>query len=83
MSDSVVPLRPAADVTEAAGAALTAVHRHLDRCKLSANTVKAYKRQATAYVAWPTEIGTTMTIPLIRSTSGHQTTRPSGCTGPG
>ncbi len=23
-------------------------------------------------VAWPTEIGTTMTIPLIRNTSGHQ-----------
>ena len=52
MSDSVVPLRPAAGVTEAAEAALTAVHWHLDRCKLSANTVKAYKRQTTAYAAW-------------------------------
>ncbi|MCW2938662.1 MAG: Tyrosine recombinase XerD, partial [Actinomycetia bacterium] len=29
-----------------------AVHRHLDRCKLSAHTVRAYKRQTTAYVAW-------------------------------
>jgi integrase/recombinase XerC len=28
------------------------VHRHLDRCKLSASTVKAYKRHTTAYVAW-------------------------------
>jgi integrase len=52
VSDSVVPLRPAADVTVAAGAALTAVHRHLDRCKLSASTIRAYKRQAAAYVAW-------------------------------
>ena len=49
MSDSVVPLRPADDVT---AAALAAVHRHLDRCKLSANTVRAYKRQTTAYAAW-------------------------------
>ncbi len=32
--------------------ALAAVHRHLDRCKLSASTVKAYKRQTAAYVAW-------------------------------
>jgi integrase/recombinase XerD len=28
------------------------VHRHLGRCKLAANTVKAYKRQTAAYVAW-------------------------------
>ena len=28
------------------------MYRHLDRCKLSASTVKAYKRQAAAYVAW-------------------------------
>lgn len=55
MSAPVVPLRSAADITAAAEAALTAVHRHLDRCKLSASTVKAYKRQATAYVAWLAE----------------------------
>jgi len=54
VSGPVVPLHLAADVTVAAGSALTAVHRHLDRCKLSANTVKAYKRQAAAYVAWLT-----------------------------
>lgn len=52
MSDSAVPLRPAADVTAAAEAALTAVHRHLDRCKLSTSTVKAYKRQTAAYASW-------------------------------
>jgi integrase/recombinase XerC len=49
---SVVPIRPASDVDQAAAAALTAAHRHLDRCKLAANTVKAYKRQTTAYVTW-------------------------------
>ena len=32
--------------------ALAAVHRHLDRCKLSANTMKAYKRHTAAYAAW-------------------------------
>ncbi|NIG12411.1 hypothetical protein F3J25_21520, partial [Enterobacter sp. Cy-1797] len=32
--------------------ALTAVSRYLDRCKLAANTVKAYRRQATAYITW-------------------------------
>lgn len=36
----------------AAEAALAAVHRHLDRCALAANTVKAYRRQSAAYVAW-------------------------------
>jgi integrase/recombinase XerC len=55
VSGPVVPLHPAADFTVAAESALTAVHRHLDRCKLSANTVKAYKRQATAYVTWLTD----------------------------
>ncbi|TDD16620.1 tyrosine-type recombinase/integrase [Nonomuraea diastatica] len=51
---NVILLRPAGDVGQAAREALTAVHRHLDRCKLklSANTVKAYKRQAAAYVRW-------------------------------
>jgi integrase len=52
VSDSVVPLRPAVSVAEAAASALAAVHRHLDRCKLSASTVKAYKQQTTAYAAW-------------------------------
>src|SRR5207253_3449082 len=55
VSGPVVPRHPAADVTVAAGSALTAVHRHLDRCKLSASTVRACKRQATAYVAWLTD----------------------------
>jgi hypothetical protein len=48
----VVPLRPSGDGAAAAREALAAVHRHLDRCKLSASTVKAYKRQTAAYVAW-------------------------------
>jgi len=48
----VVPLRPADDGAAAAREALATVHQYLDRCKLSANTVKAYKRHATAYVAW-------------------------------
>jgi hypothetical protein len=34
------------------------LHLHLDRCKLAANTVKAYKRQTTAYVTWLTEHAT-------------------------
>ena len=50
----VVPLRPAANLTAAAGQALAAVHRHLARCKLAPNTVKAYRRQTTAYVSWLT-----------------------------
>jgi hypothetical protein len=51
----VVSLRPAADIAAAARDALAAVHRHLGRCKLAANTVKAYKRQTAAYVAWLAE----------------------------
>lgn len=50
----VVPLRPAASLTAAAEQALAAVHRHLARCKLAPNTVKAYRRQTTAYVSWLT-----------------------------
>jgi len=50
----VVPLRPAAGLTAAAGQALAAVHRHLARCKLAPNTVRAYRRQTTAYVSWLT-----------------------------
>lgn len=51
-SENVVLIRPAVGVAAAAAEALTAVGRHLDRCKLSANTVKAYKRQSASYVAW-------------------------------
>jgi integrase len=47
----VVPLRPAGEGA-AAAEALAAVSRHLDRCKLAARTVRAYKRQAAAYAAW-------------------------------
>ena len=52
MTAPVVPLRPAGDGGAAVREALAAVHRHLDRCKLSASTVKAYKRQTAAYAAW-------------------------------
>jgi hypothetical protein len=56
MAAPVVPLRPGQhDPLAAAEVALSAVHRHLDRCKLAPNTVKAYKRQARAYLAWLTE----------------------------
>ncbi|MEN3308926.1 MAG: hypothetical protein V7603_5128 [Micromonosporaceae bacterium] len=51
MSATVVPLRAGADTT-AAAKALAAVEAYLDRCKLAANTVKAYRRQCTAYVTW-------------------------------
>ena len=47
-----VPLRPASDVTAAAAETLTAVSRHLDRCKLADRTVRAYKRQSAAYAGW-------------------------------
>lgn len=53
MASPVVPLRPGQhDPLAAAGGALAAAHRYLDRCKLSANTVKAYRRHTTAYAAW-------------------------------
>lgn len=45
---------PAEDVAAAAARALDAAHRHLDRCALAANTVKAYRRQTAAYTAWLT-----------------------------
>jgi integrase/recombinase XerC len=48
----VVPLHP--DVTDAAQRALAAVHRYLARCELAGNTVKAYRRQTSAYVTWLT-----------------------------
>ncbi len=52
MTAPVVPLRPADGVAEAAASAFAAVSRHLDRCKLAARTVRAYKRQSAAYVGW-------------------------------
>jgi hypothetical protein len=33
---------------------LAKTERYLDRCKLAANTVKAYRRQSAAYVTWLT-----------------------------
>lgn len=54
MTAPVVPLRAAGDSPAAAREALAAVSRHLDRCKLSARTVRAYKRQAAAYADWLT-----------------------------
>ncbi|MFC7585693.1 hypothetical protein ACFQYP_19570 [Nonomuraea antimicrobica] len=66
MSAEVVALHPGAgDVAAAADRALSTLHHHLDRCKLSANTVKAYKRQAAAYVRWlaAPEPGTTTPSP--------------------
>lgn len=55
MSAPVVPIRPATDVAAAAQDALAAACRHLDRCKLADRTVKAYKRQTTAFTAWLAE----------------------------
>lgn len=52
MPADIVALHPAATAPEAAGVALEVLGRYLDRCKLSANTVKAYRRQAAAYVGW-------------------------------
>lgn len=52
MSATVTQLHPAGDVTTAAARALAAVTTYLDRCKLASNTVRAYRRQATAYVTW-------------------------------
>ena len=50
----VVPLH---DVGRARHA-LAGFEHHLIRCKLSANTVTAYRRQATAYVDWLGQDGT-------------------------
>ncbi len=49
---AVVPLHPATGLSAAAGTALAAVHRHLARCTLAASTVRAYRRQTSAYVTW-------------------------------
>jgi integrase len=50
VSADVIALRPG--TTEAAQTARIAVERYLDRCKLATNTVRAYRRQCAAYVAW-------------------------------
>lgn len=47
----VIPLRPT-DPTAAIERALAALHRHLDRCALAANTTKAYRARAGAYATW-------------------------------
>ncbi|MEV0732365.1 tyrosine-type recombinase/integrase [Polymorphospora sp. NPDC050346] len=52
MTAKVIALRPATEGPAAAGRALEAVGRYLDRCKLAPNTVRAYHRQTSAYVAW-------------------------------
>jgi hypothetical protein len=52
MSAIVTPLHPAVEVMAAAAQSLAKVHRYPDRCKLAANTVKAYRRQTTTYVAY-------------------------------
>ena len=52
MTAPVVPLGAAGDGASAAAEALAAVSRHLDRCKLAARTVRAYKRQSAAYADW-------------------------------
>ncbi|MEV0688247.1 hypothetical protein AB0I35_30750 [Nocardia sp. NPDC050378] len=53
MNATVTPVHsPPADIVAAARHALDQAHRYLDRCKLAANTVTAYRRQTSAYVAW-------------------------------
>ncbi|WP_131786702.1 tyrosine-type recombinase/integrase [Protofrankia symbiont of Coriaria ruscifolia] len=52
MTAPVVPLHLDTDLSTVADRALTATGRYLDRCKLAANTVTAYRRQCAAYTAW-------------------------------
>jgi integrase len=53
MTGNVIRLQPdVADAVTTAREAVAALGRHLDRCKLAARTVRAYKRQAAAYAAW-------------------------------
>jgi integrase len=49
MGAEVIALHTAAD---AATAARIAVERYLDRCSLAEHTIRAYRRQCAAYVAW-------------------------------
>ena len=52
MTGNVIRLQPeVADAVTAAGEAVAVLGRHLDRCKLAARTVRAYKRQAAAWLA--------------------------------
>lgn len=48
----IVQFRAAAEVAQAAEQAQAALNRYLDRCGLAANTVRACRRQAAAYVGW-------------------------------
>jgi site-specific recombinase XerD len=48
----VVRLRGDTELAQAAQQAHAALTRYLDRCGLAANTVRAYRRQAAAYVGW-------------------------------
>ena len=55
MTADVIRLRVdagAAEVAQAAEQAHAALTRYLDRCGLAANTLRAYRRQAAAYVGW-------------------------------
>src|ERR1700761_4580068 len=53
MTGNVIRLQPGvADAGTTAGEVVAVLGRHLDRCKLSARTVRAYKRQAAAYAGW-------------------------------
>ena len=53
MTGNVIRLQlDVADAVTAAREAVAMLGRHLDRCKLAARTVRAYKRQAAAYAAW-------------------------------
>ncbi|GAA2669908.1 hypothetical protein [Nonomuraea recticatena] len=61
------PDRPT--MTAKAGLALAAIERHLDRCKLSRHTVKAYRRQCAAYVAWLTEHAPNIPTPSTTSSA--------------
>lgn len=54
MTAEVVELPTGGEVGRVAEQAAAKVGRYLDRCKLAANTVKAYRRQCTAYLAWLT-----------------------------
>ncbi|MGP3961696.1 tyrosine-type recombinase/integrase [Nonomuraea sp. 3N208] len=52
-SSSAAASDPAAEAMLATAAqALATIERYLDRCKLSEHTVRAYRRQCAAFVAW-------------------------------
>lgn len=48
----VIPIRPGADLTGALDRALAALDRHLNRCKLSPRTGRAYRRQCHQFADW-------------------------------